>query len=76
MDDLLSLFQNLDSCDSWEEREKWEGKCLSALERQMRLATLRLSKTGPGGDALKEVLFQVAVNYFGNFYLCGLKRTR
>ncbi len=61
MDDLLLLFQSLDSSNTWKDREKWEERCLMALEKQMKFATVRLSKNGPGGDALREVLFQVAI---------------
>ncbi len=73
MDDLLRLFRRLESSDTWEERDRCEERCLVALEKQMKLATVRLLASGGGvasaseKEAEREVLFQVY------YFQCGIK---
>ncbi len=59
MESLLRLFQDLETCDTWEERDRCEEQCLRALKGHMKSTALKLK-----GEGDKKVMGNVILQVF------------
>ena len=59
MESIHRLFQDLESCDTWKERDRCEEQCLRALKGLMKSTALKLK-----GEGDKKVMGNVILQVF------------